>query len=54
VASKPPDISLPKAWSNHIESGILHVISLARIALVAASGRAAGSRKAELFGARAY
>ncbi len=38
MASKPPNIPLPKAWSNHIKSGILHVISLARIALVAASG----------------
>ncbi len=48
MASKPPNIPLPKAWSNHIKSGILHVISLARIALVAASGRTAQSRKAHI------
>ncbi len=48
MASKPPNIPLPKAWSSHIKSGILHVISLARVALVAASGRAAQSRKAHI------
>ena len=48
MASKPPNIPLPKAWSSHIKSGILHVISLARVALVAASGRAAQSRMAHI------
>ncbi len=48
MASKPPNIPLPKAWSSHIKAGILHVISLARVALVAASGRAAQSGKANI------
>lgn len=38
-------IPLPKDWPKHVKTAILHVISLARVALVAASGRAARSRK---------
>jgi putative transposase len=40
VARKAPRISLPEDWPGHVRSGILHVISLAQLALTAARARA--------------
>ena len=34
-------IPLPKGWSKHVQLAIVHVVSLARVALVAARGRVA-------------
>ena len=44
MASKAPRIPLPEDWSKHVKSGILHVISLARVALTAARARASKKR----------
>ncbi len=41
-----PRIPLPKDWSKHVKSGIVHVISLAQMALTAARGRASRSPSA--------
>ena len=41
MVGKAPKIPLPKQWSKHVKSGILHVISLAQMALIAARGLAA-------------
>ena len=41
MASKAAEIALPKQWSKHVRSGILHVISLAQMVLTAARGRSA-------------
>ena len=48
VARDPTTIPLPKDWPDHIKSAVLHVISLAAAALVAARGRAAESRKSRV------
>ena len=45
MAVKAPRIPLPKDWSEHIKAAVLHTISLARTSIVAARGRAAGSRR---------
>jgi len=37
----PRSISLPKHWTLHLRSGVLHAISLAQAALTQAWGRAA-------------
>ncbi len=46
VTHSVPRIPLPKDWSKHVKSGIVHVISLAQMALTAARGRASRSRSA--------
>ena len=38
-------IRLPRQWSKHVKSGVLHAISLASIALSYARGRATGRRR---------
>jgi hypothetical protein len=43
MASRPR-IRLPRQWSRHVKSGILHAISLASVALSYARGRATGRR----------
>lgn len=40
MARKPPPIRLPKDWPDHVRRSILHVISLAQVALTAARSRA--------------
>ena len=44
MASVAPKIPLPRQWSKHVKLGILHVISLAQMALTAARSRACRSR----------
>ena len=39
MARKAPRIPLPKDWPSHVRMGILHVISLAQVALTAARAR---------------
>ena len=38
-------IRLPKQWSSHVKSGILHAVALASVALSYARGRATGERR---------
>ena len=33
-AKKPPRIPLPKAWTRHVRSAMLHILSLAQYATV--------------------
>ncbi len=40
MAKSAPRIPLPEDWPGHVKSGILHVISLAQVALTAARARA--------------
>ena len=40
MAKNAPRIPLPKDWPSHVRRGILHVISLAQVALTAARARA--------------
>jgi len=42
-ARHPPDIPLPSGWARNVKSAVLHVISLAHHAIVAARGWAANS-----------
>ncbi len=44
MARKAPRIPLPERWPGHVKSGILHVISLAHVALTAARARASKRR----------
>ena len=39
MAGKAPTIPLPEDWSDHVKTGIIHVIALAQIALTAAQAR---------------
>ena len=32
AAKKPPTVPLPKSWSKHVRTAMLHVISLAQYA----------------------
>ncbi len=41
--SKPPRISLPKAWPCHVKSAVVHIISLAHFSITYARGWAANS-----------
>jgi len=43
-----PDIPLPSGWAKNVKSAIMHVISLARYAIVAAPGWAANSINARV------
>ena len=43
MTSRQPMAHLPKKWSNHVQSAVLHVISLAQYALVEVRGWAASS-----------
>ncbi len=45
---KPPRIPLPKGWPAHVQSGILHIISLAHFAITRARGWAAKSVRARV------
>ena len=38
-------IRLPRQWSSHVKSGILHAVALASVALSYARGRATGERR---------
>ncbi len=38
-------VRLPKQWSTHVKSGILHAVALASVALSYARGRATGQRR---------
>jgi len=38
------DIPLPRGWTRHVKSAVLHAVSLAATALILARGRAAGGR----------
>jgi transposase len=40
LARKAPRIPLPTDWPGHVKSGILHIVSLAQVALTAARARA--------------
>ena len=40
MARKTPRIPLPGDWPSHVRRGVLHVISLAQVALTAARARA--------------
>jgi hypothetical protein len=44
----PPDIPLPSGWAKNVRSAVLHVISLAHCAIVAARGWAANSINARV------
>ena len=39
MARKTPRIRLPEDWPSHLRTGVLHVISLAQVALTAARAR---------------
>ena len=41
----PIPIRLPRQWSKHVKTGILHAISLASVAISYARGRATGRRR---------
>jgi hypothetical protein len=43
-----PDIPLPSGWARNVRSAVLHVISLAHYAIVAARGWAANSINARV------
>ena len=43
--ARPRVIPLPKQWSEHVKSGVLHAISLASVALACARGRAIGQKR---------
>ena len=43
--ARSPSIRLPRQWSRHVKSGILHAIALASAAMVAAHGRTARRRR---------
>jgi len=43
-----PDIPLPSGWAKNVRSAVLHVISLAHCAIVAARGWAANSINARV------
>ena len=43
-----PDIPVPSGWPKNVKSAILHVISLAHFAIVAARGWAANSINARV------
>ena len=43
-----PDIPLPSAWAKRVRTSVLHVISLANFAIVAARGWAANSINARV------
>ena len=43
-----PDIPLPSGWARNVKSAVLHVISLAHYAIVAARGWAANSINARV------
>jgi transposase InsO family protein len=43
--AKSPTIRLPRQWSRHVKSGVLHAIALASAAMVAAHGNAAHRRR---------
>ncbi len=45
---KPPRIPLPKGWPAHVQSGSLHIISLAHFAITRARGGAAKSVSARV------
>lgn len=47
MTRKPPTIALPNEWPKRIRSAVLHTISLARLAFVAARGQAGCSRNAQ-------
>ena len=38
-------IRLPKQWSKHVKSSVLHAIALASVAVSYARGRASGDRR---------
>ena len=44
MAKRPP-IRLPRQWSRHVKSGVLHAISLASVVLAHARGQATGRRR---------
>ena len=44
----PPNIPLPSGWPKCVRSGVTHVISLARYAIVTARGWAADSINARV------
>ena len=44
----PPGLSLPSGWAKNVRSAVLHVISLAHYAIVAARGWAANSINARV------
>ena len=46
MAVRPP-IRLPRQWSRHVESGILHAIALASVVVSFARGHAAGRRRSQ-------
>ncbi len=46
TAPNPPRIPLPKSWTRHVRSAMLHVAALAEYASVFARSRAAGSANA--------
>jgi predicted RNA polymerase sigma factor len=47
-ARKPPKIPLPKFWTAHVRSAVVHVISLAQYAAVYTRSWAANSRNARV------
>ena len=48
AAKKPPAIPLPKAWTEHVRTAMLHVISLAQYATAYTRSWAADSTNARL------
>ena len=48
MTDKPPKIPLPKSWSRHVQSAILHIISLARYAIIWTRSWAADSPNARV------
>ncbi len=46
--AKSPKLSLPKSWSTHVKSAMLHVISMAQYATAYTRGWAADSANARV------
>src|SRR6266478_5290170 len=47
-STSPPKLPLPKSWSGHVRSALLHVVSLAQYAAVYTRSWAADSRNARV------
>jgi hypothetical protein len=48
MPEKPPKIPLPKSWTTHVRSAVLHVIALAQYATVYTRSWAANSLNARV------
>ncbi len=44
----PGQVRLPRQWTKHVKSGVLHAISLASVVLSFARARASGRRRLQV------